>query len=70
MADEPSEPSQSPPPAKKPPLLDYPSRPPTPELDSEPWPQVVRALLIVFGIMAFLMFVLYGLCGGLVRGCG
>jgi hypothetical protein len=63
-------PKPAPPPPDKPPLLDYPSRPQTPELDSEPWPQVIRAGLIVFGILGFLAFIFYGLCGGLVGGCG
>ena len=61
--------SESPPPPEKPPVLDYPSIPPNPELDSEKWSDVFRASLIVFGILGFLLFISYGLCGGLIRGC-
>ena len=62
-----------PPPASatpKPRLLDYPSKPANPELDSEPWPQVARAMLIVLGVMLSILFVFFGTCGVLVRGCG
>jgi hypothetical protein len=64
MADEPQKQQQ--PPDDRPPLLDY----QPPEQDSEPWPVVFRAMSIVFAFLVFLMLMLFGFCGGLVRGCG
>jgi hypothetical protein len=55
----------------KPPLLDYPPVPFDPEdRDTESWFEVGRAMLIVFGVLAFLFVVTFGLCGVLARGCG
>ena len=53
-----------------PPLLEYPSRRPPPESDTEKWSDFFRALLIVFGTIALLLFSTFGLCGLLGRGCG
>lgn len=53
-----------------PPLLDYPSRPPPPEPETERWSDVLRAALIVFGSIAILFFGVFGLCGLAGRGCG
>ena len=53
-----------------PPLLDYPSLAPPPEPGTERWSEVLRAALIVFGVLAFLFFGVFGLCGLLGRGCG
>lgn len=64
MADKPPD---EPPPCSsdKPPLLDY----QPPEIDREPWPVVLRAMAVVFAFLVFFMFIAFGLCGGLVRGC-
>jgi hypothetical protein len=72
MPDE--EPADRPPPPPapqpaKPPLLEYPSRPINPERDTEPWPDVFRAMLIVFGVLSTVLFIGFGLCGVLARGC-
>lgn len=58
------------PPAALPPLLNYPSLAPPPEAGTERWPEMLRAVLIVFGALAFLFFGVFGLCGLLGRGCG
>ena len=65
----PAPPPSSPPPSS-PPLLDYPSRPGPPELETERWGDVVRAAVIVFGAIAVLFFGVFGLCGLAGRGCG
>ena len=67
MADDPKEPARPP---DKPPLLEYPSRPIAPEPDSESWSEIVRATLIVFAFLGFLLFISFGFCGILGRGCG
>jgi hypothetical protein len=55
----------------KPPLLDYPPIPLQPEdRDTESWSEVARAMLVVFGVLAFLFFITFGLCGVFSRGCG
>ena len=67
--DEDHVPSETPP--HKPPLLDYPSRPThPPELDTEPWSEVGRALAVVFGVMLALFLIFVAICGVLPRGCG
>ena len=70
---EPIEPVTPPPVADKPPLLDYPS-PPTTDDDgfgeTESWPEIGRAMLIVFSVLGIMFFVTFGLCGVLFRGCG
>lgn len=58
------------PPASPPLLLNYPSLTPPPEPGTERWPEVLRAAVIVFGVLAFLFFGVFGLCGLLGRGCG
>ena len=63
-------PPPAPPAPTRPPLLDYPTPPPPPELDTERWSEVVRALLIVFGVLGALFFIGFGFCGVLLRGCG
>lgn len=66
-------PPEGPPPpphSPLPTLLDYPSLGPPPEPGTERWPDVLRAVLIVFGLLAFLFFGVFGLCGLLGRGCG
>ena len=69
---EPSEPSLPPQAAPKtPPLLDYPG--PITEGnygETESWAEVGRALLIVFGVLALMFFLTFGLCGVFARGCG
>lgn len=67
---EPSPPASQPPKAPLPPLLDYPSRQPPPEAETERWGDVLRAVLIVFGSITFLFVGIFGLCGLLGRGCG
>lgn len=62
-------PPQPPPAAPKPPLLEYPSPPAERELDSEPWSEVLRALLIIFGVLGALFLIGFGFCGVLMRGC-
>ena len=52
-----------------PPILDYPTPPQPDEIDTEPWPQVLRAMLIVFGILGAGSIIFFGFCGVLVRGC-
>jgi hypothetical protein len=60
---------QPPPSSDKPPLLDYPSVPVPPDRDTERWSEVARALLVIFGVIGTLFFVVFGVCGGLARGC-
>ena len=72
---DPSEPVSPPPPvADKAPLLDYPSPPTTDDDDgfgeTESWPEIGRAMLIVFSVLGIMFFVTFGLCGVLFRGCG
>ena len=67
---DPSPPSL-PPRDDKPPLLEYPSRPPGgAELDTESWTQVGGALAKVFGVILGLFVIGALLCGVLPRGCG
>lgn len=68
MADE--EPVNPPATPEKFPVLDYPSPPAPAEPDSERWPEVFRAMLVVFGIMGTGAIIIFGFCGGLLRGCG
>ena len=68
--DPPPEPPPPPPKAPLPPLLEYPSPRPPSELETERWGDVARAVLIVFGSLAFLFFGVFGFCGLLGRGCG
>jgi hypothetical protein len=58
------------PPETKSPLLDYPSLPTPAEPEGESWSEVFRALLVVFGFLGVLLFISFGLCGVLARGCG
>jgi hypothetical protein len=60
-------PSQPREPHDAPPLLDY-SHPS--EIDSEPWPNMLRAFAVVFGALLFLFVIFFGLCGVLGHGCG
>jgi hypothetical protein len=69
MADDPHD-DRPPTPPAKPPLLDYSSRPIDPELDSERWSEVFRAMLVVFGVLGALFLIGFGFCGVLMRGCG
>jgi hypothetical protein len=56
---------------EQPPLLDYPSPPVQPDNgDTESWFEVGRAMLVVFGVLGFLFFITFGLCGVFSHGCG
>jgi hypothetical protein len=69
---DPAEPLVPPPAAgDRPPLLDYPGPLTEGEFgETEPWSEVGRALVIVFGVLGFLFFITFGLCGVFARGCG
>lgn len=73
---DPTEPVTPPPPEPdKPLLLDYPSVVTTTDADdgfgeTESWPEIGRAMLIVFSVLGVMFFITFGLCGVLLRGCG
>jgi hypothetical protein len=68
---DPTEPVPPPTPVDKPPLLDYPSAVSGPEEgETESWSEVGRALLIVFGVLALMFLITFGLCGVFAQGCG